>query len=471
MRFKGYIYSLLQLVIFLLSCVTHWNTELVLASTAVACLVVLDKLGKGIVLRELIALHGTVVCLLMPWLGYVVYNHNNRMADLWVRYMPIPEDTYFGFALPAMTGFIFAVCWPVSNPPAADVGQHLHGVLDKAKEKLSRMQNTGLWLVLVGVIVFAFTDYLPESLQFAFLLFYFAAFAGLLYVYFTPKLQYKTGLLLLFGMFILFHALRSGMFTIIAYMGITLFSFFFIGRKSPMYKKIIGFLVGVFILLVIQSVKQTYRKQTWTGNYEGNRAVLFSDLVQEKVSTTNFLSADAFFPMYYRANEGFNIAMVMRRIPSLQPYDNGSNLALTFASAFVPRVLWPDKPESGGKFNMKYYTGYVIEGWSTNVGPMGEAYGSFGPLGAIIYMFLLGVFVRWCYRLVFIIANRTPLMLFWIPVLFYQVTYSMESDTLQIMNSLTKSAFFIWMLTRFMPQWFGIVRKQYFKKPITPLYE
>jgi hypothetical protein len=470
LRFKGYLYSIIQLIIFLLSCVTHWNVELVIASTVIAMLMVLDKLGKGIVLRELIALHGCVVCLLMPLLGYLVYNHNNRMALTWLKYMPIPDDVYFGFALPAMTGFIFAVCWPVSNPPAADVGIQLKEVLAKAKEKLTKMPHTGLWLLIIGISVFAVADYLPETVQFAFLLFYFSAFAGLLYVYFTPHLKYKTGILIIFGLFILFHALRSGMFTIIAYMGITLFSFFFIGRKSPMYKKLIGFLVGVFILIVIQSVKQSYRKITWAGNYEGSKAVLFSNLVQQKAGT-DLLSTDAFFPMYYRANEGFNVAMVMRRIPDLQPYDNGANLAKTFASAFVPRVLWPDKPESGGKFNMKYYTGYVIEGWSTNVGPIGEAYGSFGVVGGIIYMIFLGVFVRWAYRRVFIIANTTPLMLFWIPVLFYQVTYSMESDTLQIMNSLTKSAFFIWVLTKFVPQWFAIVRKKYFKKPIVPVYQ
>jgi hypothetical protein len=470
-RFKGYLYSLLQLIIFLLSCVTDWYTELVIASTIISVLMVLDKLGKGIVLRELLALHGCVVCLLMPILGYLIYNHNNRLAALWVRYMPVSDDLYFGLALPGMTGFIFAVCWPVSTPPASDVGPPLQSVLLKVKAKLEKMPHTGLLLLVIGVGVFGFADYLPQSLQFAFLLFYFSAFAGLLYVYFTPHLNYKTGILVLFGLFIIYHALRSGMFTIIAYMGITLFSFFFLGRKSPMWKKLLGFTIGVFLLLIIQSVKQSYRKITWTGGYQGNKAVLFTSLAQSKLATTDLLSADAFFPMYYRANQGYNVAMVMRRIPALQPYDNGVNLARTFASAFVPRVLWPDKPESGGKFNMQYYTGYVIEGWSTNVGPIGEAYGSFGVLGGIIYMIFLGVFIRWAYRKVFILANRTPLMLLWIPVLFYQVVYSMESDTLQILNSLTKSAFFIWVLTKFAPQWFGIVKKQYFKKPITPLYE
>ena len=472
MKIKGYIFSILQLVIFLLSWVTNWYTELVISLTVITVIMVLDKLGKGIVLRELMALHGCVVCLLMPLLGYLVYDHNNRLSALWIRYMPISDDRYFGLALPALAGFIFTVCWPMNEPPASDNGPHLQQVLTRAKAILEKRRNIGLLLLILGIGVFSFSDYLPQSLQFAFLLFFFSSFAGLLYVYFTPTLKYRVPILVLFSLFIIFHALRTGMFTIIAYMGITLFSFFFIGRKSPMWKKLVGFTIGVFLLLIIQSVKNNYRKVTWGSEFQGNRALLFSSLVQQRLANSgDITTADAFFPMYYRTNQGFNVAMVMKRIPSLQPYDNGANLALTFASALVPRVLWSDKPEAGGKFNMKYYTGYVIEGWSTNVGPLGEAYGSFGVLGGIIYMTLLGAFVRWSYRRVFIIANKIPLILFWIPVLFYQVTYALESDTLQILNSLFKAAFFIWVLSKFAPQWFGIVKKQYFKKRANPLYQ
>jgi hypothetical protein len=45
-------------------------------------------------------------------------------------------------------------------------------------------------------------------------------------------------------------------------------------------------------------------------------------------------------------------------------------------------------------------------------------------------------------------------------VLFYQVTYAAETDSLQVFNSLTKSAFFIWLLYRQWPQWFGVEKKR-----------
>jgi hypothetical protein len=336
---------------------------------------------------------------------------------------------------------------------------------------LQRIPRIGVYLLVIGVGVFSVSDYLPVAFQFAFLLFYFASFAGLIYVYFTPKLKYKTIILVAFAVFIVFNALRSGMFTIIAYMGITLFSFFFLGKNWALWKKTVVFTLCAFALFLIQSVKQDFRKFTWGKSYEGNRAVLFSNLVMDKLeSSQGFATKDAFFPIYFRANQGFNIAMVMKHIPNYKPHDNGTNLMTTVAASLVPRVFWPDKPEAGGKFNMKYYTGYILRGWSTNVGPLGEAYGSFGVTGGIIFMIVLGLFIRWAYKTVFSLSRKIPLLLFWIPVLFYQITYSLESDTLQILNSLFKSAFFIWVLTRILPLWFGIIRDR-FRRPVVPQFD
>jgi hypothetical protein len=136
----------------------------------------------------------------------------------------------------------------------------------------------------------------------------------------------------------------------------------------------------------------------------------------------------------------------------VEAYDNGENLIVIVASTFVPRFLWPDKPMAGGAANMKYYAGYTIKGYTVNVGPLGEAYGSFGVTGGIIYMMCLGAFIRLAYRSVFKISSRIPLLVFWLPVLFYQVSYSGENDTLQILNSLVKSAVFIFILYKAFPQ-------------------
>ena len=164
------------------------------------------------------------------------------------------------------------------------------------------------------------------------------------------------------------------------------------------------------------------------------------------------------FGLYMRSNQGVNVSLVMNRIPARQPFDNGSYLFKTVASSFVPRFLWPDKPEAGGVFNMEHYAGIRIRNWSTNIGPIGEAYGNFGTNGGIFYMFILGVFLRFIFKKVLQISEKVPLLILWIPVLFFQVTYSAESDSLQILNSIIKSAFFLWILYKFLPSWFGVVK-------------
>ena len=105
---------------------------------------------------------------------------------------------------------------------------------------------------------------------------------------------------------------------------------------------------------------------------------------------------------------------------------------------------------------MQYYAGRKMNlVTSMNVGPLGEAYGSFGPRQAVLFMVLLGLFIRLVYGIVFRISRKTPLLVLWLPVMFYQITYSAETDTLQILNSFIKTAFFIWILYRILPRWFG----------------
>lgn len=456
----NYYYPLSVGLLLILEFVTNWYFPLAIALAALTVVMILDKLGKGIVLRELIALYGLFVCVLMPMVGYTTYTESNFLARLWVRWMFIPRETYFSYALPAMTLFCLGICWPVNSAKASDEGAFLRSTINRIQKKLSGMPKTSMYIISIGIAANFIGPFLPEALTFVATLFFWGSFAGVLYLFYTPAFKYKTLILIIFSFFILSTALRNGMFTLVAYMGITMFSFLFLGRKTPFWKKLSFFLLGCLFLLLTQSIKSSYRNYLWRQGYAGNTTVLFGSLLVDKISDfSSLFSADAFFPIYYRTNQGFNVAMVMSRFPSSVPFDYGSNLSLSFASSFVPRLFWPDKPEAGGKFNMKYYTGRVIQGWSTNVGPLGEAYGSFGAAGGMVYMFFLALFIRWAYKLIFKLSAKTPLLIFWIPVMFYQITYSSETDSLQIFNSLVKAGFFVWLLAKLLPDWFGIQKR------------
>lgn len=454
---EKYYYPVLTGVIGMLSLVTDSYIFLSQLLMAITVLMVLNRLGKGIILRELIAMHGLFICIFMPILGYTVYNQNNALAVLWVRVMPVQSDVYFRFALPAMSAFTTTLCWPIRVKELSDQGNSIFTLLSKLKPVLKRRPLLGVYIIITGIFAFYLSAFLPDSFYFVATLMFYSSFAGILYIYFTEGYKYRKLLLLLFSIFILLTAIRSGMFTIVAYMGITLFSFLFLGKKIKFINKLVVFVLAVFLLFIIQAVKNTYRTMTWKQNYAGNQVALFGNIAAKKLSNFDELfSKEALFPVFSRVNQGYNVALVMRRIPTMQEHDNGTILLRNMAASIVPRILWPDKPEAGGQFNMQFYAGKRIKGWSTNIGPLGEAYGSFGVVGGILYMLVLGVFIRWAYRLMFKAINSWPLLFFWIPVLFYQVTFSMETDTLQIMNSLLKGAFFIWLIFKLLPSWFGI---------------
>jgi len=453
--YAKYLSSIALLVIGILSLITSIYTELTIAITLLVLFMVIDKLGKGIVLRESTAMLYVLTCLFMPMIGYMYYSASNPLARLWYKYMTVPETAYFSFALPAVAFFCLTLTWPLNIADSDDEGFALKDIIERIRQVLSSKKNEGLLVMFVGVIAGRLANILPGGLQFFANLFFFSSFAGLLYIYFDRNVKNKKWLMGGFLAFIAYNALASGMFTIVAYMGITIYSFFLIASSPSLFKKTILLFVGIFFIIVLQNTKLAFRQFTWKQSYGGNKITLFGSLFAENLQKGNLFENRAFFTIYSRMNQGYNVALVMRRIPKFQKHDNGVNIVKALASSVVPRFLWPDKPEAGGKFNMKYYTNITLRGWSTNIGPLGEAYGAFGITGGIAYMFVLGAFIRWAYRKVFIYSRVSPLLICWIPVLFYQVTYSGETDTLQIMNSLIKSAFFIWILHKFLPAWFG----------------
>src|SRR5579872_3846470 len=122
MKKKFSIYSVIHLIIFVLAAVTNWYSPLAICLMACLIMQVLDRLGKGIVLREIVALHMTFVTLVMPVIGYAVFNPSNRLARIFVKYVRVPEEVYFGCALPAIAGFVLVLCWPIGTSSYDDSG-------------------------------------------------------------------------------------------------------------------------------------------------------------------------------------------------------------------------------------------------------------------------------------------------------------------------------------------------------------
>jgi len=428
---------------------------------------ILYKVGQGIVMLESISLFYVFTCLVMPVIGYKYYNYENKLAYLFRRFMHVPEEDYFGYALPALIMFSFILTFPLNRRNYMDSGEFLFQHIDKIKEYLKKNPNLGATILIVGAAELLFGGIFPQELRFFFDIFFFSSFAGLLMVFLGENKTYKTFLIPAFVLLLLVKALESSLFTVIAYMSIAVASFFLIGNKTGIIKKIGFFIVGCFFLLVLQNSKVAYRKVIRTsGNSSktssGQLSTFFNIVQDQFFISENFFQVNEFYPVFIRLNQGFNVSQVMKRIPSAQDFDGGAMIKKSILASITPRFLWPDKPMAGGHFNMKYYAGLTIifGTYSTNVGPLGEGYGAFGVFGGILFMCALAFYIRFAYYRVWHISLKYPIMILWLPVIFYQTTYSAENDILQILNSTIKSSAFLWLLSKFQPRWFGISKNE-----------
>lgn len=414
------------------------------------------RIGKGLVLMEMMAFHCCLTCLFAPLMGFRVYNADSEIARLWVKVMTINPIDYYNFVLPAVIAYMLGLMYPFGKNKYIDYGENIKNIVGRIQGYLSDKTQMGLVLLAVGFACYFLRLTFMGPLQHLFQIFYYFLFTGVLYVYYQRTFRLKWVVYAAVIMLLGYDAVKTGMFTIVAYMSITIFSIFLLGKKIALYKKLVFVSFGLSLFVVIQASKFDYRNATWVDNFEGSKTQILKDEMLEKINDFSALfSEKAFFPIYTRMNQGHNIQLVMQRIPVIQDFDYGTTLIESFASAFIPRLFWPDKPQVGGVFNMKHYVGVDLRGWSTNISPIGEAWGNFGKWGGIIYMFFLGFFVRWCFTRIFVWSKKRPLLLLWIPVLFYEATFAIEGDSLQTFNSIFKAAFVVWGLSKVFPAVFG----------------
>jgi len=276
-----YLYTIELLVVLLLSSLYTNYTMFSYVLLAVTTLELLLKVGKGIALREMIGVYSCIIYLLMPILGYQVFNFNNILSRMWVKYMPVSENVYFSFVFPAVTLFILGMSLPsFSTRHEPDDTEGLAPILAKARVFL-KVNKPWIPLLIFGFLGYGFKNINTVSaLSFFFGTFYLLLFAALLTIYFSPELKYKKLLIGLIILHIVYEAIQTGMFTIIVYMGVVIGSIIFIGANIVFWKKIMMTALAILFIITLQSTKGAFRKQTWGGGYEGSKTGLFADLVK-----------------------------------------------------------------------------------------------------------------------------------------------------------------------------------------------
>ncbi len=440
---KKYIFFFCLAIFFMLMFTSALTTleSLGIAICVFSFLEFLHDLGKRIVILDISVLALFLTCVMMPVIFYHVYTRDNHMARLWAKYMPISSDDYFSFAIPGIL--------------AMSLGQRIRlrklrfrktpaMYLENVKRSLKTEPAIGISLIVIGLIS-GFLDFLsPDSTKQIFYLADHLTFVGVFYVIYSPY-QYKR--LIVPGVIVLMLAqvVATGMFGEMIYILACSLTLMLLGSKIPFRTKLGFAVIGIFMIVVLQSIKMEYRKENWV-NGKGGDAVFFASLIANRVTdVTTLLDADNMFFTATRMNQGWLVAVTMDRVPARHPFGYGETIWDSFVAAFVPRFIWPEKPNAGGRQNLKRFWGFTIVGYSMNIGTLGEAYANFDKTGGIFYMFLYGLFFNFFLSSILKMSEKRPTLILWLPFLFFY-SISVETDLYTTMGALIKAMIFAWII-------------------------
>lgn len=410
----------------------------------------IESIGKTYNILDIPILFAVFQCLIMPMVIYREFNDDYFAIAL--KYdMSVPQEQYYGFMVPAIAFMIFGMKLPLAR--LMHQKENLPLLLNNAKTYLQGKGSVGLLLIIIGLVAGFLQVFAPGELGYIMYLFNKLFFVGIFYILYS---EYKNKYLFIGGGVVLLFAqtIATGMFGELVYTLLLAFLLIFLGRNISFPRKIALSLLGLVFVVLMQSIKSDFRKETWGGKEVESKSSTFLNLVIERIQTP-FAFSDKYelFPIVVRFNQGMIVGKVLDYVPGRVPYYEGETIFTSLAASFVPRFLWPDKPIAGGKLNMLQFTGLVIEGYSMNVSPFGEAYANFGVTEGIIFMFFYGLFFNFVIFFLTRKAQSRPTILLWFPILFIN-SIQIETDILMTVNSLLKSllfmAFCYWAADRFL---------------------
>jgi hypothetical protein len=387
-------------------------------------------LGKKVEIRDIIALIATMQWILGPVMAYHLFPEHPLF------YMAVDEPEYMNFIVPACFALIVGMFLPLSSNRM--IGQT---EFDRIRDYMKLHPKMAYAMIAIGVLFTLTGKFLPKSLGFFFFLLGNMQYVGLFMLMLTPAAKLKWQI---FGgvMFLLVsNAVLQGMFHELLLWLTFLFLIFAVLFKFKAWMKTALFTVGIILIMLLQSVKEDYRQQTWyKTDLEQKKQNIFLDVAMQRLTNPSVMfKEEVMMNMNVRINQGWIIARVMGHVPESEPFAKGLTIRKAFEAALLPRILAPDKVVAGGQENFEKYTGTPLnKNTSMDLSLAGEAYANFGVWGGVVFMLTIGIF----YNLVLVAINKIsikhPALILWIPLLFFQVIKA-ETDFATVLNHLVKA--------------------------------
>lgn len=389
-----------------------------------------SDIGKKIEIKDIIIVIAILQWIIGPLLTYRFFPGDK------IYYMAVDRESYMSFVVPATYAFIFGMYFPLRKIKSHDY------FLEKISEFMKKNKNWDLILIFMGIVSKIVIDYVPVSLKFFFFLFSGLRFVGLYFLFLSERKHKMLYVYLIIG-WLFITALNDTMFhELILWLGFFGIIVAFI-KKINVYKKILYLLGIIVLIIVIQTVKFSYRKIIYT--QKSNKILVFSDLVKKDILSSSYVSSETNLQAaVLRINQGWIIARIMYWTPKYEPFARGETIERAINASLVPRFLVPDKVKAGGRTYFKRFTGKNIGGnTSMGLGLLGEAYANYGINGGILFMFIIAFFYNIVLAFIYKIGEKHPTVIFFLPLIFLQVVKA-EIDFSVIINHLVKASLVVW---------------------------
>jgi hypothetical protein len=279
---------------------------------------------------------------------------------------------------------------------------------------------------------------------------YYLRYVGAMCYLFSPSALNYT-LMALVYLSLTWDALRGGVF-IDFLMWLTYLFLFAVHTHNVSFKLRSTFvLLAVPLLVLIQSVKEEYRKATWTGKRESS-VELFTDLAEKNQAKERdpFQNSDAVISTVGRLNQGWHLGMVLKRVPKNVAFSNGEDFLSDLQGILLPRIFFPQKKTIGSQDKFEKFTGHKLRGnTSMTIGVLGDFYVNFGRWGSFMGLFIFGATMTLVFRGFikrYVISD--PINIVWIPYLFSYFVRA-GNDFYMVTNTMFKG-FLIFLFINFL---------------------
>ncbi|MEZ5039048.1 MAG: hypothetical protein R2828_04125 [Saprospiraceae bacterium] len=372
-----------------------------------------DALGEKLPFKELILSLLGLQMLIAPYLEY--YYFHNKVFGI----MTVDENTYFSFVLTATLALHLGlnIFYPY-NTYEKELFESL-----KIRSRFNII--TGVSLIIIGYIFHLSSNYIPTVLNFVVVSLAFMRFIGFFYLWIAGSKYSKFAFGVVFIPFMIL-IFRATIFIDLIVFSILITSIYVMKYKVVKWKIVLIAFLGFFSILVLQSVKYSYRNIVWSAEFEGNSGLILADMMYQQITNLNTLDLKTVGAnINVRLNQGWILCGILENIPARTPFSQGSYVKKEVLGLLLPRFLYQDKPVVGDRTKFEQFVGYRLgQGVAMNVGIMGDGYGNYGWRGGILFCFIFGLALGYIFKLFYRFAKTYPTLPIWGILIFF---YSMRA--------------------------------------------